>query len=80
MDTQTSQSTDTATSTQRTHMYVLTIDVPGRSAVTVDGTVTPAPGATRNDVYRDIKARTIRTYPEMARGIVVFFSLEPNTL
>lgn len=76
MDTQTSQSTGT----QGTHMYVLTIDDPGYSAVTVDGTITPAPGATRYDAYRDIKARTIRTYPEMAHGIVTFFSLEPNTL
>ncbi|MFE5828982.1 hypothetical protein ACFQ8W_01715 [Streptomyces sp. NPDC056508] len=80
MDTQTTQPATPNTTTQGTHMYVLTLNLPARAAVTVDGTVTPDPGATRHDLYRDIKARTIKTHPDMAYGVVTFFSLQPNTL
>lgn len=80
MSTQTDQQTAPNTTSQGTHMYVLTMDLPGRSTVTVDGTITPDTGATRHDVYRDIKARTVRNYPEMARGIVTLFDLQPNAL
>ncbi|MFJ9810692.1 hypothetical protein ACIRTB_20935 [Streptomyces sp. NPDC101158] len=80
MDTQTIQNTAPAATTPGTHMYVLTLDLPGRSAVTIDGTVTPVVGATRQTVYRDLRAQAVRDYPEMARALVTFFSFEPNTL
>jgi hypothetical protein len=80
MSTQATQQTAPNTTSQGTHMYVLTLDLPGRAAVTVDGTVTPAVGATRHTIYRDLRAQAVQNYPEMARAIVTFFSLQPNTL
>ncbi|MFC8953716.1 hypothetical protein ACFT8P_13950 [Streptomyces sp. NPDC057101] len=81
MDTQTTQqNTVLPHPEQGTHTFVLTLDVIGRAAITSEGTITPRPGATRYDTYRDIKAQVIQAYPELTRGIVAFFSLEPNTL
>ncbi|MFC9736077.1 hypothetical protein ACFWG5_34470 [Streptomyces hydrogenans] len=79
MDTQTTQPAAPTANAQGTHMYVLTVDLPGRSAATFDGTFTPAPGTTPHDVYLDLKAHAVQRYPEMARGIVTFFSIQPNT-
>jgi flagellar hook-basal body complex protein FliE len=64
---------------QGSHMFVLTLAV-GPDEVTVRGTVTPAAGATRFDMYQDIRAHVVRAYPELERATVRFFLLEPNTL
>ncbi|MFE7410215.1 hypothetical protein [Streptomyces laurentii] len=63
---------------QGTHAYVLTLADPQGQA-TSSGTITPAPGATRNDVYLDLRHEAVHRY-SMERAVVVFFSLEPNTL
>lgn len=68
---------------QSTHHYVLTVQkpLPQRFAVhTVHGTCIPASGATRKDVYEQVRADFDRTNPELTGGNVLFWSLEPNQL
>lgn len=68
---------------QGTHHYILTLQVPFRSAVTVLGTwtgcVTPQ-GMTRADVYDQLRARIAEAHPDYAQGNVIFFALERNEL
>lgn len=65
---------------QGTHHYVLTLEVPGYSSVTLEGTVTPPLGATRSDVYQRLRGDVTAHDARMAKGTVLFFSLEPNQL
>jgi hypothetical protein len=69
---------------QRSYFYVMTISKPlqpGLSAtLTTTGTVTPPEAATREDIYDGIYDSAISRRPELDRGSVLFFSLEPNTL
>ncbi|MGW6565034.1 hypothetical protein [Streptomyces sp. NPDC054975] len=64
---------------QGSHAYVLTLSNP-RGQGMVSGTITPAPGASRYDVYLDIRRHAVSVYPSLGDATVVFFSLEPNTL
>ncbi|MFD7977519.1 hypothetical protein [Streptomyces sp. NPDC059071] len=65
---------------QGSHHYVLTLDLPGRAAVTWSGTVTPGAADTRHSLYLLLREHVSTSHPEMARANVVFFSLEPNRL
>ncbi|MCX5304695.1 MULTISPECIES: hypothetical protein [Streptomyces] len=65
---------------QGSHMWVLTLDLPGRTMATRCGTSTPAVGATRYDVFLAIRSLLVADNPEMASANTVFFSLEPNRL
>ncbi|MGS2588465.1 hypothetical protein [Streptomyces hebeiensis] len=78
MSSQTEQTAAPAVRRQGTHHYVLTLDLPGRVAGTWYGTYTPAPGATRHDVFMALQEQARRDNPELARANVVFFALERN--
>ncbi|WP_406218547.1 hypothetical protein [Streptomyces canus] len=63
-----------------THFWVLSVDKPGRVSTTRSGTCTPAPGSTRESVYRDIYLSVTDADPILRGATVLFFSLEPNRL
>jgi hypothetical protein len=67
---------------QGSHHWVLTLQVPRLTSVSGQGTWTPPPGATRQDVFEAIRAHLARQAPGMGleRANVLFFSLEPNQL
>jgi hypothetical protein len=67
---------------QGSHHWVLTLQVAGPVIAHGNGTWTPPPGATRQDVFEAIKTRLISQAPGMGfeRAAVLFFSLEPNQL
>ena len=71
----------TATPTrQGTHFWLITLDRPGRAALTRSGTFTPEPGETRSDAYLTIREHLNRQDPGFTHANVSFFSIEPNTL
>ncbi|MFE6906989.1 hypothetical protein [Streptomyces erythrochromogenes] len=81
----TSQTSTTASAAvpaaaQGSHMWVLTLDMPGRGMTTSHGTVTPPAGATRHDVFRRLLDYVASEDPRMASANCVFFTLEPNRL
>ncbi|WP_405543489.1 hypothetical protein OG590_10030 [Streptomyces goshikiensis] len=81
MTSQTSTSTTAApAATQGSHMWVMTLEVPGRGMTTQYGTWTPPAGATRYDVFAALRGHIVAEHPEMASANCVFFSLEPNRL
>lgn len=60
--------------------YLITLAVPSGLWSTVTGTVTPAPGETRSEVYLRIYAQlAAETYPGQQPN-VLFWSLEPEAL
>ncbi|MFD8393077.1 hypothetical protein ACFV2N_28710 [Streptomyces sp. NPDC059680] len=63
-----------------THFFVLTLDKPGQFMVTQEGTCTPPPGHSRQDMYRLIYQAVTANDPDLAGASVAFFSLEPNRL
>lgn len=71
------------TAEQATHHYVLTVQKPlpqGLAVHTIHGTCILAAGATRKDVYEQVRAEFDQTTPELMGGNVLFWSLEPNQL
>ncbi|MFI8446321.1 MULTISPECIES: hypothetical protein [Streptomyces] len=81
----TSQTASTATAdapaaAQGSHMWVLTLEKPGRGMTTAHGTVTPPADATRFDVFRTLLDYVVSQNPQMSSGNCVFFTLEPNRL
>jgi len=80
MTTQTQQTTTPTAPEQGTHHWILTVDLPGRTSLTANGTWTPPAGWTRSDVFNAIKQDMAQRHPELATANVVFFSLEPNQL
>lgn len=70
-------------SEQGTHHFVMSVQKPqagGFAMATWSGDFTPPPGSTRRDAYGWLCEQFDREYPDLARGVVIFFSLEPNTL
>ncbi|MFF0429642.1 hypothetical protein ACFYUJ_35360 [Streptomyces sp. NPDC004520] len=65
---------------QGTHMYVLSLQNSQMSACTISGTYTPAPGATRFDIFDRLRLDAVREYPSMEGSIVVYFALESNAV
>lgn len=80
MTTPNAQTTPPAPAVQGSHMWVLTLELPGRTMSTQYGTSTPASGATRYDVFVAIRSLLVAKHPEMASANTVFFALEPNRL
>ncbi|MEV7170775.1 hypothetical protein AB0O18_13890 [Streptomyces sp. NPDC093224] len=78
----TSQTTtaDAPAAPQGSHMWVLTLEKPGRGMTTAHGTVTPPAGATRHDVFRRLLDYVVAENPRMSSGNCVFFTLESNRL
>ncbi len=81
----TSQTSTTATAAapaaaQGSHMWVLTLEIPGRGMTTGHGTVTPPVGASRHDTFRTLLDHVVSQDPQMSSANCVFFSLEPNRL
>ncbi|WP_030811440.1 hypothetical protein [Streptomyces sp. NRRL S-337] len=65
---------------QGSHQWIMTVEMPGQAMQTLYGTCTPGAGATRHDVFLDIKAGIAEESPQWAHANVVFFSFERNTL
>jgi hypothetical protein len=67
---------------QGSHHWVMTLQLPRLVSVSSQGTWTPPPGATRQDVFEAIKAHLAQRAPGagLERAAVLFFSLEPNQL
>lgn len=65
---------------QGTHFYTITVEMPGYAMRSMDGTYTPAPGETRLDIYRSLRAVIAERDEEMRHANLVFFSIEPNRL
>ncbi|MGA4867607.1 hypothetical protein ACPB9J_33780 [Streptomyces lavendulocolor] len=80
MTTQTETTTPPATQQQGTHMWVMTLDLPGRVSGTQHGTLTPPAEWTQYDAFLAIKAELCRNNPELGRANVVFFDMRPNQL
>ncbi|WP_328970393.1 hypothetical protein [Streptomyces sp. NBC_00239] len=79
----TSQASTTATATaaeQGSYHWILTLELPGRAAVTQNGTYTPPAGTTRFDAYLAIREYVAAGHAELSNGIVSFFSLDSNQL
>ncbi|WP_329422372.1 hypothetical protein [Streptomyces sp. NBC_01268] len=68
--------------TQGTHVYVLTLQGERGQVCTLSGTHTPARGWTRFDVLTQLRKDACRQHPYqgLESAIVLFFSLDPNTL
>lgn len=49
-------------------------------AISFAGTSTPAPGATRMDLYNDITEKIRRENPHLAGMAVIAFDIQPNQL
>ncbi|MFB6680265.1 hypothetical protein ACFCWG_49380 [Streptomyces sp. NPDC056390] len=69
-----------ASQPQGTHFFVLTLNKPGELTVTQEGTCTPPPGATRQDMYRLLYDAVTTQDSNLSGASVGFFSLEPNRL
>ncbi len=70
-------------SQQGSHYFVMSLSAPtARGPLLADwsGTITPAPGQTRFDLERAIKAEMVRRTPDLARSNITFFAIEPNQL
>ncbi|MFD9572902.1 hypothetical protein ACFWBI_24040 [Streptomyces sp. NPDC059982] len=63
---------------QGSYLWVLTLELPGRAAMTQSGTYTPPPGTTRYDAFQALRQHVTASHPEMARANTMFFALEPN--
>ncbi|MFE9802759.1 hypothetical protein ACFYP6_28450 [Streptomyces goshikiensis] len=80
MTTQNAQTPAAASTSQGSHHWVLTLELPGRAAMTQSGTYTPPAGTTRYDAYQALRRYVAADHPEMSRANVMFFTLEPNQL
>ncbi|MFF4430620.1 hypothetical protein ACFYZ4_15795 [Streptomyces sp. NPDC001513] len=80
MTTQNAQTTTPTPAAQGSHFWVLTLELPGRAAMTQSSTYTPPVGATRYDAYQAIRQHVTAGHPEMERATTMFFALEPNQL
>ncbi|GAA3019343.1 hypothetical protein GCM10010519_55920 [Streptomyces lactacystinicus] len=76
--------TNTAAPTvEPTHTWLITLQYPvtsGYAVVTHNGNMTVAPGSNRERAYLDVREWLTRQRPELGRGNVLFFSLEPYRL
>lgn len=73
------QPTITST-TQDSHFWIITLELIGDASYTLCGTCTPEPGATRSDMFLDCREQLLKQKPEMADGVVTYFSIEPNQI
>ncbi|MER7579970.1 hypothetical protein [Kitasatospora sp. NPDC097691] len=78
-----SDTATTAPAVEPTHSWLITLQyqVPnGYAVVTHNGTLSIAPGSNRERAYLDIREWLTQQRPELGRGNVLFFSLEPYRL
>ncbi|WP_327073848.1 hypothetical protein OG196_23475 [Kitasatospora purpeofusca] len=75
--------TNPAPAPEPTHAWLITLQYPthtGYGVVTHNGTITAAPGDTRDRAYLDIRNWLTQQRPELGHSTVLFFSLEPYRL
>ncbi|QNP67964.1 hypothetical protein [Streptomyces genisteinicus] len=65
---------------QGSHLWLLTLELPGRVMNTSRGTLTPPFGWTRYDVLLGLLEQIVAEQPELATAAVTAFVLEPNVL
>ncbi|OEJ40136.1 hypothetical protein AR457_16450 [Streptomyces agglomeratus] len=70
----------TASQPQGSHLWIITLQVPGGASATGHGTFTPPAHWTRRDAFRAVLAEMYKDAPELTGANVLFFSLEPNRL
>ncbi|MGW1767983.1 hypothetical protein ACWCQL_28555 [Streptomyces sp. NPDC002073] len=80
MSTQTAQATAPGRAEQGSHHWILTLELPGRAAMTQHGTYTPPAGTTHYDAYQAIRDYVTAGHPELSNGIVSYFALHSNQL
>ncbi|MFF3018364.1 hypothetical protein [Streptomyces sp. NPDC057939] len=78
MTTPHAQTTAPVPASQGSHFWVLTLELPGRAAMTQNGTYTPPTGTTRYDAFQAIRQYVTADHPEMERATTMFFALEAN--
>ncbi|MGW3442010.1 hypothetical protein [Streptomyces sp. NPDC001076] len=78
MTTQTAA--DSTVQAQGTHHWILTLEKPGRFSMTQEGTFTPSPGSTRQDVYHFIYQAVTEQDANLRGASVGYFELAPNQL
>lgn len=61
---------------QGSHFYLLTLVGANGTHSEAYGTLTLKPGATRLEVFEELRAQALENFPG---GCVIAFSLEPNT-
>ncbi|WP_263168139.1 hypothetical protein [Streptomyces sp. SCSIO ZS0520] len=76
----TEQTSNRPAALEGTHHWIITVEQPGRASLTIDGSCTPGLGATRRDVFRDVKAFAESKHPDLRGANVVFFALESNQI
>ena len=63
------------------YLAIITMEDPGRCAATLASVVSMTSKLTRLDIYNEMRREIAKKYGEQfARGTVVYFSAEPNTL
>lgn len=83
MSTHTQQPVTPPAADQGTHFYMLALQIPtptGFRTSSFSGTCTPGPGATRYDVYLDLRDEYARRYPECATAPAIHYDIQPNQL
>jgi len=69
----------TARAKQGTHFWFASFTNNG-DAMSFSGTSTPAPGATRMDMFNEIVREINAEHPETTRAAVLAFDIQPNKL
>ncbi|MFJ3775017.1 hypothetical protein ACIPX0_25310 [Streptomyces sp. NPDC090075] len=78
--TATTADNDCAPQAQGTHHWILTLEKPGRFSLTQEGTFTPSPGSTRQDVYHSIYRSVTEQDANLRGASVGYFELASNQL
>ncbi|MFI9598965.1 hypothetical protein ACIHCX_03620 [Streptomyces sp. NPDC052043] len=68
---------------QGSHFWMMTIQTPNAAGYNVtdyQGTLTPARGATRLDLFNEIREEIYRESPHSRGGVVIAFDVQPNQL
>jgi hypothetical protein len=70
-------------SDQGTHFWFMAIQTPNGSGYCLadyQGVCTPCPGATRLDVFNDLREGINRQHPQSRGGTVIAFDIQPNQI
>jgi len=66
--------------TQGSHFWFMVIAMPGGNVGSYQGTITPRPGATRLDMFNQVREDVRRHAPATTAGAVTAFDVQPNQL
>ncbi|MFK0114227.1 hypothetical protein [Streptomyces sp. NPDC091217] len=80
MTTQTAPAAGNIPQAQGTHHWILTLEKPGWFSMTQEGTFTPPPGTTRQDVYRFLYEAVTEQDADLHGASVGYFELTSNQL